>query len=139
MDEKLTFRPFLLPVLILILVGWAGLVLLTNFLAPTLWARWGFFALVVVAVTGTALPLVYLLNLIFKSRPPVEPRVITRQALWFGVYFAVLAWLSVGRLLNFSVGLWLGLGFAAIEYLLRIRETSATQVEDHVPPQPPVS
>ena len=137
MDEK-SYRPFLIPTLILLLVGWPGLYLLLSFTVPELWPRWGFFALVVLAGTGTALPLVFLLNRLVTSSPPVEPPVITRQALWFGVYFAILAWLSIGRILNFSIGLWLALGMAAIEYLLRTRETISPASKNDLPPQPPV-
>lgn len=116
--------------------GWGGLYLLLNLTEPTLWPRWGFFVLVVLACTGTALPIVYLLNRLFPSKPPAEAHVITRQATWFGLYFAALAWLSIGRILNFSIGLWLALGLAAIEYLLRTRETLSHSTD--VPPQPPL-
>jgi len=136
MDQP-TYRPFLFPTLLLVILGWGGLYLLLTFTAPVLWPRWGFFVLVVFAGTGTALPLVYLLNRLFPSNPPVEPPVITRQATWLGVYLAVLAWLSIGRILNFSIGLWLALGFAAIEYLLRTRETTP-QTQNDAPPQPPI-
>ena len=138
MDNK-SYRPFLVPTLILVVVGWAGIFLLLNFTVPELWARWGFFALVVLACTGTALPVVYLLNHLFPSNPPVEPPVITRQAIWFGIYFAILAWLSVGRIVNFSIGLWLALGMAAIEYLLRTRETMPpASNKNDVSSQPPL-
>lgn len=136
MDEAPSYRPFLVPNLLLIVGGWGGLYLLLNLTEPGIWPRWGFFALVVLACSGTALPLVYLLNRLFPSRPPVEPRVITRQAAWFGVYFAVLAWLNIGRILDFSVGLWLALGLAAIEYFLRTRETLPAPHDN--PPQPPL-
>lgn len=137
MDESLSYRPFLFPSLLLITGGWGGLYLLMNLTQPTLWPRWGFFALLMLACTGTALPLVYLLNRLFPSKPPVTVHIITRQATWFGVYFAALAWLSIGRILNFSIGLWLALGLAAIEYLLRTRETLSTPHDQ--PPQPPLS
>jgi hypothetical protein len=138
MDETPSYRPFLIPTILLLAGGWGGLYLLLNYTEPDLWPRWGFFALVVLACTGVALPLVYLLNRLIPSNPLVEPRVITRQATWFGVYFAVLAWLSIGRILNFSIGLWLALGFAAIEYLLRTRETVPTTPHNDAPSQPPL-
>lgn len=136
MDETPAYRPFLVPTLLLIVGGWGGLYLLLNLTEPTLWPRWAFFVLIVLACAGTALPVVYLLNRLFPSRPPVEPRVITRQAGWFGIYFATLAWLSIGRILDFSVGLWLALGLAAIEYLLRTRETLPPPHDNT--PQPPL-
>jgi hypothetical protein len=138
MDDLKSFRPFLISTIILFVLGWAGLFLITNFTLPTLWPRWGFFALLVLALTGTALPVSFFLNRLFPSTPPAEPAVIVRQGLWVGVYFAVLAWLSVGRILNFSLGLWLAMGVAAIEYLIRVREvvSSAPQKPQPIPVQP---
>jgi hypothetical protein len=138
MDEKPTFRPFLFSTFVLIIGGWAGLALLTNYTLPTVWPRWGFFALIVLACAGTAIPISFWLNRVFATDPPAEPQVIVRQSTWVGVYFAVLAWLQIGRLLSFSIGLWLALGLIVFEYLLRLRETSSRPT-NHVPPQPPAS
>jgi hypothetical protein len=137
MNEKPTFRPFLVSTLIIFVGGWVGLALLLNFSLPTLWPRWGFFALLVLACTGTTIPISFWLNSVFASEPPAEPGVITRQSIWVGIYFAVLAWLQIGRLLSFSIGLWLAIGLIALEYLLRLRETSLKSTKD-VPSQPPV-
>lgn len=119
MDEKPSFRPFLTPTLVLLLLGVGGLALVLNFSVPTVWPRWSFFALIVLAFTGLALPLSYLLNQRLMAK---GPRVVTRQAVWFGVYWATLAWLQTGHILNFSIALWLVLGFLAIEYLIQLRE-----------------
>jgi ABC-type Fe3+-siderophore transport system permease subunit len=105
-------------------VGWGGLALMIfvfNF-PPLVWARWGFFALWLIALTGTALPVAYFLNQRFLSNPPAEPNTIVRQALWIGVYGATLAWLQLGHLVTFWI--WMGLagGLIAIEYLIRLRE-----------------
>ena len=138
MDEKTTFRPFLFSTLVLFIGGWAGLALLLNFTLPTVWPRWGFFALLVLACTGTAVPISFWLNSVFGPNPPAQPRVVVRQSIWVGVYFAVLAWLQIGRLLSFSIALWLALGLIALEYVLRLRETSSRPT-NNVPPQSPVS
>jgi len=137
MTERPTFRPFLVPTLVLLIGGWGGLALLLNFTLPMLWPRWGFFALLVLACTGTAIPISFWFNSVFASEPPAEPGVIVRQSIWAGVYFAVLAWLQIGRLLSFTIGLWLAIGLIILEYLLRLRETSFRSAKD-VPPQPPV-
>jgi hypothetical protein len=117
-------RQYVLSSLFLMLVGWGGLALLILVfrVPPLVWARWGFFALWFVALTGTALPLVYFLNLRFPSAPRAEPNAIVRQAMWVGVYGATLAWLQLGQLATLWV--WLGLagGLVAIEYVLRSRE-----------------
>ncbi len=124
MEEKTTFRPYLISTLILFLGGWGGLAVLLNYTLPTIWPRWSFFALIVIALTGTALPIAYFLHLRFPSTPPVLPHVILREALWVGVYGAVLTWLQLARILTFGIGLWLAIGTIVIEYLWRWRERS---------------
>lgn len=119
MDEKPTFRPFVFPTIFLVLIGWSGLIYVMMSTRPMLWPRWAFFALVVTAFTGTALPLSFLWNQRFLSN---RAAVVARQAVWVGVYMAILAWLSIGRILNFSVALWFILGFIGIEFLLQLRE-----------------
>jgi hypothetical protein len=48
--------------------------------------------------------------------------VVVRQALWFGIYGATLAWLQLGRLVTPYVMIGLAGGLFAIEYLIRLRE-----------------
>ncbi len=138
MNNNLSFRPFLFPSLILFFGGLGGLALLVNLSLPTLWPRWGFYALVVLAATGASLPVSFWLNKIFSKNFPVKAGVIVRESVTVGVYFAVLAWLSIGRALNFPIMVWLALGLCIIEYLLRLREPTTTKPEN-VPPQPPIS
>ena len=122
MDDKPTFRPFLFPTLFLLAGGWGGLALILNNTQPTVWPRWGFYALTVMAFTGAVLPLSYFINrrLMFK-----EAFVVTRQAVWFGLYVALLAWLKAGQALSFSVALWILLVSIVIEYLFQMREHAA--------------
>lgn len=118
MEDKASFRPFLIPTIILLVIGWSGLVLVLNFTLPTLWPRWLFFVLTVMAFTGSALPFSFLLNQRLMSQ---QAGVVTRQAIWVGIYAAILAWLKTGHILNFSTALWLVLAFLALEYLLYLR------------------
>ena len=124
MDAQLSFRPFGLSSLVLMLIGWGGLYLLITETLPYVWPRCGFFVLTLMAVTGTALPIVYFFHRRFPDEIYVEPGVIVRQALWFGIYGATLAWLQLGRLVTVYVVIGLAGGLAAIEYLLRLRERS---------------
>ena len=124
MDEKPSFRPYVIPAIIMACVGWLGLILLFSFSLPTLWPRWLLFAFLILALTGTALPVAWFLNIRFPSSPPAEPFVIVRQSIWVGVYGATLVWLEMGRILTFGIGLALGGGLIAIEYLIRMREKS---------------
>lgn len=127
MSENTSFRSFILPTLLLIFGGWGGVAALVLFAEPLVWMRWALFALLFLALTGTALPIVYFFHLRFPSDPPAGLRVIVRQSQWVGVYGLVLLWLRWGDLLT----LWLTLGFAggllAVEWLIRLRERSRWQ------------
>ncbi len=125
----LSFRPFLLSSLFLLLLGWGGLYLLVNFTLPTVWPRWAFFASLVVALTATAFPIVYFISTRFLDQP-LQPSVLVRRALWVGVYGAVLAWLQLARLVNLYVIVGLAGGLILIEYLLRLRERALWQAPE---------
>jgi len=122
MDEPLNFKPFGISSLVLIIIGWGGLFLIITQTLPYVWSRWGFFVLALMAVTGVFLPIVYFFHRRFPDEQPAESNVIVRQALWFGVYGATLAWLQLGRLVTVYVILGLAGGLVAIEYLTRVRE-----------------
>jgi len=124
MDEQLNFKPFGLSSLALMLLGWGGLYLLISYTRPFVWPRWAFFILVMLAVSGLALPVVYFFHRRFPGEKPAEANVIVRQAMWFGVYGATLAWLQLGRLVTVYVILGLAGGLGAIEYFMRLREKS---------------
>lgn len=118
------FLPVLLTGIALALAGWAGLLAVFLTSLPTLGPRWLFFFLAILAFSGTALPVVYFFNRRFPSNPPADGGVLVRQALWIGIYFDVLAWLQLGRMLNFAIALFLAAALALIEFLLRLRERS---------------
>jgi hypothetical protein len=124
MDDQLRFKPFALSSLVLMTAGWAGLYLLITETRPEVWPRWGFFVLMLIAITGTLLPIVYFLHRRFPDEPPADANVIIRQSLWFGVYGATLAWLQLGRLVTVYVIIGLAIGLIAIEYVIRLRERS---------------
>lgn len=119
-----TPRAFLPTAVVLFTLGWGGLIFVMNLTLPTLGPRWLFFFLIVVALTGTALPATAYLNQRFPSRTPVGANVIVRQALWVGVYGATLAWLQYGRVFTGNLAVILLIGLATIEWLLRLRERS---------------
>lgn len=132
MSPKPSFRPHIIPSLILLLIGWGGLYALALFTLPFVWARWGFFALWVVALTATSFPVIYFVTTRFSSEK-LEPQVLVRRALWVGVFGATLAWLQLARLVNVYVLLGLAFGLIAIESLLRLRERArwhAPEMED---------
>lgn len=106
----------------LILLGWGGLFAVLYLSLPHVWSRWAFFVFGIMALTGTALPIIYFFHKRFPGEFPAEPNVIIRQSLWVGVYGATLAWLQLGRLVTLYVILSLAGGFIAAEYFIRIRE-----------------
>jgi hypothetical protein len=125
MDEpQLTFKPFGLSSLLLLIIGWGGLYFIVTQTLPYFIPRYGFFVFAFMALTGTVLPIVYFFHWRFPDEKPAEANVITRQALWFGIYGATLAWLQLGRLVTVYVILGLAGGLIAIEYFIRLREKS---------------
>ena len=122
MTSQSTFRSYLVSTLALILIGWGGIAALFFYSLPFVWSRWGFFVLGIMALTGTALPVVYFFHRRFPTEPPAESNVIVRQSLWVGVYASTLAWLQLGRLVTLYVILGLAGGLIAMEYFIRIRE-----------------
>ncbi len=117
-----TFRPYLLATLIMFIAGWAGLYSLVNFTLPTLGPRWAFFFLAVLALTGTALPIIYFINRRFNLKNFPAANVIIRQALWVGVYGATLAWMQLGRVATVNLAAGMAFGFVLTEVLIRMRE-----------------
>ncbi|MDD2695966.1 MAG: hypothetical protein PHD58_08570 [Anaerolineales bacterium] len=122
--RPLPVRDFLLSAVLLAGTGWVGLLFVILFTLPTVGPRWLFFFFAVLALTGTALPVVAFLNLRFTTRPPATRGVVVRQAIWVGIYGPTLAWLQIGRVLTPAMAILLAVGLVLIELLLRLRERS---------------
>jgi hypothetical protein len=106
-------------------IGWIGLLLLVNAALPTIGPRWLFFAFLATAATGTALPFVWLLHRRFDPRGAgAQPSVLLRQALLIGLYLSMCAWLQINRSLGLGLALAIAVGFAAIDALIRLIESS---------------
>jgi hypothetical protein len=128
-----SFRPYLASGIILFILGWGGAALAVFLLTPTVWARWLLFFGSSLGITSLALPITWFLNLRFPSDPPVGGTVILRQAIWFGVYVALLTWLQQERLVTIWTGLGLAAGLIAIEYFVRMRENARWQPPANIP------
>jgi hypothetical protein len=122
-----SFLPYLASAITLFLIGWGTAAFAVLGLTPTLWARWLLFFGCTLGLTSLALPATWFLNLRFPSDPPAAAYVIVRQAIWVGVYGAVLVWLQQERLVTIWTGLGLALGLIAIEYFVRMREKARWQ------------
>jgi hypothetical protein len=110
--------------IVLAMGGWSGLVWFVANRLPTVPNRWIFFALLHIAITGTALPFVRLLHQRFSHERAlfVQPGVLVRQAIWVGLFGTTCAWLRLPRLLSIPVAIVVALALATIEALLRLRE-----------------
>jgi hypothetical protein len=129
MDQRpnSSFLPYLASAISLFVLGWGAAAIAIFTLTPTLWARWLLFFGSTLGLTSLALPVTWFLNLRFPSEPPAGPYVIVRQAIWVGVYGAVLIWLQQVRLVTLWSSLGLAAGLIAIEYLVRMREKARWQ------------
>jgi hypothetical protein len=123
-SDAITFEMIMPASVILFSVGWGGLAFLMTFALPFLGPRWLFFLLAVMGVTGTFLPVTYFLNRRFPSSPPVNGDILARQALWFGIYGALLAWFQMGRMLSVAMAFLLAVVFILLEAALRLWEKS---------------
>lgn len=122
-DENLPpFIPYLICSIILSGIGLIGLYLLIDLTVPTLGPRWLFFFLVTCMVSGLALPVVYFFHWRFPPVNPLKPGVIVRQAIWAGIYFDLLIWFQLGRVLSLPLGVAIAAGLIAIEFALRLAE-----------------
>lgn len=108
-------------------IGWIGLFFLIQYTQPFLGPRWLFFFLLTMAISGTALPVVYFLNIRFPNDPPANTSVIIRQTVWFAIFFDLLAWLQLGRVLNSILIVVIAIGIITIENLIRLVERSRWQ------------
>lgn len=105
---------------ILMLAGWGGLIYVIRDSLPTLGPRWLFFFLLVLALTGTSLPIVTFLNRRFPTSPPPKRGAVLREAIFVGLYFSLLAWLQLGRALTTAMAIFLATGFLLLELLIRL-------------------
>jgi hypothetical protein len=122
-----SFKPFLASAISLFVIGWGTVAVAVFQFTPTVWARWLLFFGITLGLTGLAMPATWFLNLRFPSDPAADTYVIVRQAIWVGVYGAVLAWLQQVRLVTIWDSLGLAFGLVAIEYLVRMREKARWQ------------
>ncbi len=118
------FGSVLTASLILTILGLVGLILLVVLTVPTLGPRWLLFFLITLACAGIALPVAYYLHKRFPSNPVPSASVLVREAIWFGIYIDLILWLQFGRVLNAALAIFIAIGLAAVELLIRLRETS---------------
>ena len=92
---------------------------------------WLFFVLLLIAVSGVALPIVRYLNVRFTplDREVPPSGVIVRQSVWIGLWVVVCAWLQIPRLLTLPIAVFTLFALLIIEGFLRNREYVAEREE----------
>lgn len=121
------YKGVLIAALFMTVIGWGGLVHLVTETRPRIGGEiWFFFILLQIAVTGTAMPLFWLLSIrsADDDGKPAPSAVIARRGVWVGILTVFCAWLLIPRALSFPIFIALILLFAAIEVFLRNRETA---------------
>jgi hypothetical protein len=122
--ELPSFRSIMVTAIILVVTGGVGLFILFVLTVPTLGPRWLLFFLATLVVSGISLPIVHYLHRRFPSKPVPGTPILLREALFAGAYIDAMLWLQFGRVLNFALAVFIGVGVIAVELLLRMRETS---------------
>ncbi|HKZ55400.1 MAG TPA: hypothetical protein VJ123_07965 [Anaerolineales bacterium] len=120
-----SYRSLMIAAAILTLIGWSGLYLLLTQTLPTLGPRWLLFFLLTLALTGSSLPFVWLLQRRFGRQVPASSSVLLREALMVGLFGAVCLWLRVNRSLTVALAVLLAVGLLAIEWILLALERTA--------------
>ena len=130
------FQPVLFTGLLMLSIGWIGIFLVVFFSVPNIGPRWLFFFLLTLAISGSALPFIYVLNRRFPATPAADSGVLLRQALLVGAYFDLMAWLAWGKALTLPLAVLIGGGLFLFEYLLRLQNRSKFLAE-HGSDEPP--
>jgi hypothetical protein len=126
--ESSSYRSLMVAAAIMAVAGWLGLVLLLSTTLPTVGPRWLFFFLWTLAVTGTALPFVWVLHRRFDPAP-VSGGVLLRQSSLVGLLAGICMWLQVNRTLTLPLALLLAIGMAGVEWLVRAVERSTWRAD----------
>lgn len=115
----------MIAAVVLVLIGWPGLLLLLNGTLPTVGPRWLFFFLWTVAVTGTSLPFIWVLHRRFRRERPSPTTILLRQGLLVGLYADLCIWLQINRSFSLPLALLLAAGLAVFEGLLTLFNRSS--------------
>lgn len=123
------FSKILLTSLVLFLIGAGGLLIIIFSTEPTLGPRWLMFFFLTLATGGLALPFTYLVQRRVATRL-VDEGVLIREALLCAIFIDLIAWLQLGRVLNWLIILFLAGGFFIIEFLLRMSENATFHADE---------
>ena len=122
------YRNLMISAAIMAGLGWLGLLLLLLGTVPTVGPRWLFFFLLAVALTGTALPFIWLLHRRFDGEREAPATTLLRQALLFALFGEICTWLQINRSLSLSLAVLLALGISGVEWFLRVLERGTRRI-----------
>lgn len=125
-----SFGKILLTSLLLAVAGLSGLVFIFLTLEPTLGPRWLFFFFLTMAVSGIAMPIVYVIQR-RSARQYVPAQVIVRESILVGIFFDLLAWLQIGRIASNMIIMLLAGGIILTEILLRMAEKATFKADEY--------
>ena len=90
-----------------------------------------FFFFLSIIGAGIALPFSYLIQRRFANQV-VPGKVLIREAILFGVFLALIAWLQLGRILTNMIVVIIAVGFVILEMLLRMAEKATFKADENV-------
>lgn len=124
------FGKILISSIFLIILGGGGLAFIFIFYEPTLGPRWMFFFFLTIIGSGIALPISYLIQRRFANQVVLN-KVLIREAIFFGVFLALIAWLQLGRILTNLIIVIISIGFILLEMLLRMAEKATFKADEN--------
>lgn len=124
------FGKILISSIFLTILGGGGLAFIFIFYEPTLGPRWMFFFFLTIIGSGIALPISYLIQRRFANQV-VLSKVLIREAIFFGVFLALIAWLQLGRILTNLIIVIISIGFILLEMLLRMAEKATFKADEN--------
>ena len=125
------FGKILISSIFLTTLGGGGLSFIFIFFEPTLGPRWMFFFFLTIIGAGIALPISYLIQRRFANQI-VPGKVLIREAILFGVFLTLIAWLQLGRILTNLIIVITAVGFMLLEMLLRMAEKATFKADENV-------
>jgi hypothetical protein len=133
MAKKSYLPPFgkmLVTTLLLGLIGIGGLLFIFLTMEPTLGPRWLFFFFLTIAGAGLALPIVYIIHR-RTAKQYVPSKVILREAIFFGIFLDLFAWLQIGRISSNLIMILLAGGLVLLEVFLRMAEKATFKADEY--------
>lgn len=127
MKKESSFLPITIFSIFLALISGASLGLVFLYTRPTLGPRWMFFFLFFIAVVGTLLPILILINRRIHKQGGGNINIALRQSLMLGFYCDLMIWLHMGRVFDLITAFFILSIIIAIEILIQVFEGSQWQ------------